>query len=235
MKAFGSLGAQLAQTGAGYLGNIGMAGLNYANQAAMQNTGLASQQLNWMNSVNAPPPSAAPYMQAAGMAGQFAQANATNQLMQNMANQQAALQWAALNRPGMGGGYGTPSGVGGGGGAGGGGPDMGGEMGGGVGGGGMAGLDEQSLQNLGMLTPGQLAGGQLGQNAASLAYLQQNYPGAFGGGQGQDSGIPGIQANPYAPPGTPNVGGNELVWDESTGEWVNPYARPNQVAGGLFD
>jgi hypothetical protein len=60
-KAYGSLGANLAQTGVGYMANLGQAGLNYQNQASQQNTALASQQLGFMGGTNIPYPSASAY------------------------------------------------------------------------------------------------------------------------------------------------------------------------------
>jgi len=57
-KAYGALGANLAQTAAGYESQLGQAGLNYANQANMQNTALANQQLQFMGGVQIPYPSA---------------------------------------------------------------------------------------------------------------------------------------------------------------------------------
>lgn len=48
-KAYGSLGAQLAQTYAGYQSNLGQAGLNYANQAVQQNTALQNAQLGYQS------------------------------------------------------------------------------------------------------------------------------------------------------------------------------------------
>jgi hypothetical protein len=60
-KAQTGLANQMAQLQAGYQSNLGQAGLNYANQANMQNTALSGQQLNWMNSVNSPYPNAQAY------------------------------------------------------------------------------------------------------------------------------------------------------------------------------
>ncbi len=76
-KAQIGLANQMAQLQAGYQSNLGLAGLNYANQANMQNTALSGQQLNWMNSVNSPYPNAAAYNQLALQQGY---ANKANQL-----------------------------------------------------------------------------------------------------------------------------------------------------------
>lgn len=69
---------QFAQLQAGYKSNIGLAGLDYANQANLQNTALSGQQLGWMNSVTAPYPSAGQYGQLASQFG-AAQQSAANQ------------------------------------------------------------------------------------------------------------------------------------------------------------
>lgn len=68
-KADTGLANQMAQLTAGYRSNLGLAGLNYANTANMQNTGLAGQQLGFMNSVNAPYPNALGYGQLAQQQG----------------------------------------------------------------------------------------------------------------------------------------------------------------------
>jgi hypothetical protein len=60
-KANIALSNQTAQLSAGYQSSLGLAGLNYANQANMQNTALGSQQLGFMNSVNSPYPNASAY------------------------------------------------------------------------------------------------------------------------------------------------------------------------------
>ena len=60
-KAQTGLANQMAQLTAGYQSSLGLAGLNYANQANMQNTALGSQQLGFMNSVNSPYPNAQAY------------------------------------------------------------------------------------------------------------------------------------------------------------------------------
>jgi hypothetical protein len=68
-QAYAGLGSQLAQTYAGYQANLGQAGLGYLNQATMQNTALANQQMQWMNSTASPYPNAQQYQQQAQQAG----------------------------------------------------------------------------------------------------------------------------------------------------------------------
>jgi hypothetical protein len=80
-KAQTALANQIAQLYAGYQSNLGLAGLNYQNQAAMQNTALNSQQLGWMNSVNAGYPQAGMYAQLAQMYGQGQQGAADRDMM----------------------------------------------------------------------------------------------------------------------------------------------------------
>ncbi len=78
-KANIALSNQTAQLQAGYRSQLGLAGLNYGNQANMQNTALAGQQLGFMNSVNSPYPNAAAYAalaQQRGMIGRGAPAGA---------------------------------------------------------------------------------------------------------------------------------------------------------------
>ena len=68
---------QFAQTQAGYQSQLGLAGLSYQNQAVQQNTGLAQNQLSFMNSVNAgyPNPAAYPAKQATLQGGGASQAS----------------------------------------------------------------------------------------------------------------------------------------------------------------
>jgi len=107
-KAQTGLANQLAQLQAGYQTNLGMAGLNYANQANMQNTALSGQQLNWMNSVNSPYPNAQAY-------GQLA-------LQQGYAQRAQQLYGQARGGGGSGAGFNVSGGLGGGFGIGGAGP-----------------------------------------------------------------------------------------------------------------
>lgn len=61
---------------AGYMSQLGTEALQYQNQAIQQNTGLASSELNWMNSVAAPYPNAGMYASLAQGYGAAAAANA---------------------------------------------------------------------------------------------------------------------------------------------------------------
>lgn len=79
-KANVALANQFAQLQAGYQSNLGLAGLNYQNQASQQNTALNAQQLQWMNSVNAPYPNAGAYGQLAQQYGATQAANADRAL-----------------------------------------------------------------------------------------------------------------------------------------------------------
>jgi hypothetical protein len=68
-KADIALTNQTQQLNAGYQSNLGLAGLNYANQANTQNTALRSQQLGWMNSINSPYPDPMKYSMLAQQKG----------------------------------------------------------------------------------------------------------------------------------------------------------------------
>lgn len=70
-KADTNLSDQFAQLNAQYRTQLGLAGLDYQNQANMQNTALASQQFGFMNSVNAQYPNASQYANLAMMKGQL--------------------------------------------------------------------------------------------------------------------------------------------------------------------
>lgn len=76
---------QYANTIAGYQSNLGLASLNYQNQAAMEQAGLGTQALGFLASVQIPPPCMAGYAQmynanrAAGI-----KPGATNQIPPNM-------------------------------------------------------------------------------------------------------------------------------------------------------
>ncbi len=52
-----------------YQSQLGLAGLGYQNQALMQNTGLAKDQLDWLNSINAAYPDASRYAEMARLKG----------------------------------------------------------------------------------------------------------------------------------------------------------------------
>ena len=85
-KAQIALQNQMAQLTAGYASNLGQAGLNYQNQANMQNTALGQSQLNFMNSVQAGYPDPNAYNALFGQAGQM------NQAQQSLALQRALMQ-----------------------------------------------------------------------------------------------------------------------------------------------
>jgi hypothetical protein len=70
------LANQIAGLTAGYESNLGLAGLNYRNQALQQNVGLGLQQLNFENSVMMPYPNAGMY---AGLAQGYGAMQAANQ------------------------------------------------------------------------------------------------------------------------------------------------------------
>jgi len=83
-KAQVALANQIAQLNAGYQSNLGLAGLNYQNQANMQNTALGAKQLDWMNSVNFGYPNAQDYNSLFGQAGQFQQMGQNRALQQRL-------------------------------------------------------------------------------------------------------------------------------------------------------
>ncbi len=94
-KAQIALQNQLAQLQAGYQSSLGLAGLNQANTANMQNTGLAGQQLGWMNSVTAQYPNTAAYNQLAQMSGAASQADKDRAAMLQVSNRGGATAGAA--------------------------------------------------------------------------------------------------------------------------------------------
>ncbi len=71
-KANVALSNQMAQLNAGYQSQLGMAGAGYAGQANAQNAQLGQNQLNWMNSVNAPYPNLKDWQNTAQMQGAVA-------------------------------------------------------------------------------------------------------------------------------------------------------------------
>lgn len=83
-KANVSLAEQIANLKASYRSNLGLAGLNYQNQAALQNAAQANQQLQWMNSVQAPYPDAAAYSRLAEMWGAAQEAEKNRALMSQL-------------------------------------------------------------------------------------------------------------------------------------------------------
>ncbi len=93
-KAQVALANQMAQLFSGYRSSLGLASLNYANQANAQNAALGAQQLGFMGSVQANYPSAQAYASTAA----------------GIRAQQEAQKNRALIRP-LGGGVGGASGV----------------------------------------------------------------------------------------------------------------------------
>jgi hypothetical protein len=114
-KAQVALQNQLAQLSAGYQSQIGQGQLNYQNEANMQNTALANQQLQWMNSIQSLYPNAQAYGQLMGQQGMFNQMSADRaQAAQQYAQQQQAQQLALGRglRTGAGQGFQNSSGIG---------------------------------------------------------------------------------------------------------------------------
>lgn len=101
-KANIALANQIAALNAGYQSNLGLAGLNYGNQAAAQNTGQANSQLGFMNSITAKYPDAGQYNSLFSQQGQWQQAQADRAL---------TAQLAQKGRAGVGAGA-APSGAG---------------------------------------------------------------------------------------------------------------------------
>jgi hypothetical protein len=95
-----NLAEQIANLKAGYRSNLGMAGLQYQGNAALQNTAQANQQLQWMNSVQAPYPDAGAYAKLAEMYGASQQAEENRRLQRDLASQMSGAA-----RGGGGGGY----------------------------------------------------------------------------------------------------------------------------------
>ena len=84
-----------ANTQAGYMSNIGQAGLQYQGQAINADTGLGQAQLNYMANINIPPPDASAYGSIATQAGAAIQSNADRaQQAQEFAQLLAASQSA---------------------------------------------------------------------------------------------------------------------------------------------
>lgn len=73
MKADIGLSNQTAQLQAGYMSQLGLAGLDYANQANMQGTGLSARQLDFMNTVTAKYPNQADYYNLFDASGRYKQ------------------------------------------------------------------------------------------------------------------------------------------------------------------
>lgn len=85
-----NLANSIAQTKAGFQSNIGLAGLGYQGQSVRDNTGLALDQLHWMNSVNAGYPDAAMYGNLAQQAGAAIQSGLNRDQIDRLAAEQAA-------------------------------------------------------------------------------------------------------------------------------------------------
>lgn len=83
-KANNALAESIGNMTAGYRSNLGQAGLGFRERAMGMNSGLQQNQLNWMNSVNAPYPSASAYANMAQMYGATDQANKNRQMMMGM-------------------------------------------------------------------------------------------------------------------------------------------------------
>lgn len=83
-KANVSLAEQIANLKASYRSNLGLAGLQYQGQAALQNAAQSNQQLQWMNSVQAPYPDASAYAKLAEMYGASQQAEENRNLQRSL-------------------------------------------------------------------------------------------------------------------------------------------------------
>lgn len=79
-----NLANQFAQLQAQYQTQLGLSGLGYQDQANQQQMQLGVQQLNWMNSVEAPYPDAGAYSALAQYYGQIDQANQDRDLMSSL-------------------------------------------------------------------------------------------------------------------------------------------------------
>lgn len=106
-KAQTDLANQMAQLDAQYRSSLGLAGLQYQGHAVDADTGLAVNQLNWMNSVQIPYPDAAAYSNLAMMYGSQAEADKNRQAMQDMYNQGLAGASQPMGGGGFSGVYGT--------------------------------------------------------------------------------------------------------------------------------
>lgn len=78
-----ALNEQVARQYADYASRLGTAGLQYRDQANMQNTQLAQNQLGWMNSVMAPYPDAGMYSQLAQQYGMAQEAARNREELRN--------------------------------------------------------------------------------------------------------------------------------------------------------
>lgn len=85
-----NLANQMAQLQASYESQLGQAEMGFQSDKAMRESALQQNQLNWMNSVNAPYPDAGMYSALAQQYGAQQQAGADrNLLMQQLANDRA--------------------------------------------------------------------------------------------------------------------------------------------------
>ncbi len=177
-----ALNEQVARQYADYASRLGTAGLDYRNQANMQNTGQSNRQLDWMNSVNSPYPDAGMYSQLAMQFGMADEA-AKNRDAFNRGN-------GRISGPPMGGGmggfYGNHFQKGFAGGEGGSGVQLGG---GGGGGGGANGIDGRQAIGLGAYyTP---SSPQMGGINDPFSY--ENYGQFLGGGGSVGGGLPNME------------------------------------------
>lgn len=109
-KAYGSLGAQLANLRAGYDTQIRGRGLDYANQLNQQKVGLGSRQLDFMNSLQIPYPDANQYASLYNQQGQYQQAALDRLLQQQLATGRIPGSGGRMGVGGGGGSAGTSQG-----------------------------------------------------------------------------------------------------------------------------
>lgn len=108
-----NLANSIAQTRAGYQSNLGLAGLGYQGQSVRDNTGLATHQLDWMNSITAKAPDASLYGNIASQAGAAIQSNANRAQIDRLASQNSDLGAQVRQAAVLGGSGGTQPGTGG--------------------------------------------------------------------------------------------------------------------------
>lgn len=111
-KARVDLANQMAQLRAGYTSQLGQAQLGFRTNAAMANTGLAQNQLQWMNTVNAPYPDANMYAQLAQQYGMAQQMARDRGALSAPSSGGAAPGLGYAPRAAPGGGYGSTPGIG---------------------------------------------------------------------------------------------------------------------------
>ena len=93
---------QYANTIAGYQSNLGLAGLNYQNQANMQNTAEANTLANFLNSVQAQYPNGQMYNSLAQQAGSAYQSGQDRNLLLSQLRQGQAGRSGTAPLPGLG-------------------------------------------------------------------------------------------------------------------------------------